>query len=338
MRIAIVNDLKMAVEILKRVVNSVPDYEIAWIAVDGYDAVKKCSMDVPDIILMDLIMPVMDGVESTRQIMKYSPCSILVVTATVEGNMSKVFEAMGHGALDAVATPVFGAKGSIKGGDALLDKVATIGKLIGKTVGSVSKTSAKKKPAAGLIKFPSLAVIGSSTGGPKALASIIYKLPENFNAAVVIVQHVDVKFASGLVDWLNSQTPLNVILAKEGKTIKSGNIYVAGTNDHLIMKKDLTLEYTEEPLKCPFRPSVDAFFKSVAKNWPDKSYAAILTGMGADGAKGLKLLRDKGWYTVAQNEETCIVYGMPKAAVEMGAAKKILPLNEIAASLISYFK
>src|SRR5271157_4861093 len=130
MRIAIVNDLTLAVEVLRRLVRSVPGYEVAWTAGDGVEAVEKCARDCPDLILMDLIMPVMDGVQATKVIMKQSPCAILVVTATVSGNAAKVFEALSFGALDAVATPVFGTAGGIEGGEELLRKIVVIGRLI----------------------------------------------------------------------------------------------------------------------------------------------------------------------------------------------------------------
>ena len=142
MRIAIVNDVRMTVEMLKRVLTSVPDYELAWVAYDGVEAVEKCAKDVPDLILMDLIMPNMDGVQATKIIMKNSPCSILIVTASVSRNISKVFEAMGFGALDVVSTPVLDLKGPGIGGDDLIKKIELIGSLIGKS----AKSTVKKHP------------------------------------------------------------------------------------------------------------------------------------------------------------------------------------------------
>src|SRR5437667_50278 len=132
MRIAIVNDVRLAVEALRRVVTQIPTYKIAWIAYDGEEAVTKCAADTPDVILMDLVMPRMSGSEATRRIMRESPCAILVVTATVEGNAGMVFDAMGLGALDVVQTPTLGPDGNVAGGAQLLAKIATIGKLIGK--------------------------------------------------------------------------------------------------------------------------------------------------------------------------------------------------------------
>ncbi|MGE5656180.1 MAG: chemotaxis response regulator protein-glutamate methylesterase [Actinomycetota bacterium] len=329
MRIAIVNDMLLAVEALRRVVVSVPDYQIAWIARDGADAVAKCAQDLPDLILMDLIMPVMDGVEASRQIMLNSPCAILVVTSTVSGNASKVFEAMGYGALDAVNTPIVGSRGTAEGGAEMLAKIATIAKLIGK---SAPTPATKLKPYSS--KVPPLIAIGSSTGGPKALAAVLSQFPANFPAAIAIVQHVDLQFASGLVDWLNEQTPLTVELASLESQLTVGKVLLAGTNDHLILQSNLTLKYTKEPRDNPYRPSVDVFFKSLVKHWPGKGVGVVLTGMGRDGAEGLKDLQSKGWHTIAQDRSTCVVYGMPKAAAELGAAEDILPLDAIAPAIM----
>lgn len=331
MKIAIVNDLLIAIEAMRRVVVTVPEYQVAWIAKDGAEAVAKCAKDTPDLILMDLIMPVMDGVEATRQIMKNSPCAILVVTASVGKNSGKVFEALGHGALDAVNTPVLGMTGTPEAGKALLAKIATIKKLIGKpTISPQSRTSARTLSS----NLPPLVAIGSSTGGPKALAAILANLPANLGAAIAIVQHVDAEFAPGLVEWLNYQSPLSVTLASEGSPLEVGKVLFAGTNDHLFLKPNLALTYTKEPRDYPYRPSVDVFFESLAENWNRKGTAVLLTGMGRDGAEGLKVLRSKGWHTIAQDRDTCVVYGMPKAAVELGAAVEVLPLDAIAPALM----
>ncbi|HEY9848032.1 MAG TPA: chemotaxis response regulator protein-glutamate methylesterase [Leptolyngbyaceae cyanobacterium] len=336
MRIAIVNDMVMAVETLRRVLMSVPEYEVAWIAMDGAEAVNKCAKDTPDLILMDLIMPVMDGAQATREIMQNSPCAILVVTASVDKNASKVFEAMGYGALDAVRTPVLGANGNPEAAQAVLSKIVTIAKLIGKsTLTSKAKLNTPTSLNISITpsQTPPLVLIGSSTGGPNALAAILSKLPANLGAAIAIVQHVDVQFASGLVEWLNRQTPLTVEVASRGSRLEAGKVVVAGTNDHLCLQASLTLTYIPEPIDYPYRPSVDVFFKSVAQHWSRKGTAVLLTGMGRDGAEGLNVLRQKGWHTIAQDKATSVVYGMPKAAVEMGAAVEVLPLPEIAPAI-----
>jgi two-component system, chemotaxis family, response regulator WspF len=339
MRIAIVNDVAMAVEALKRVLLTAPGHEIAWIARDGADAVARCARDTPDLILMDLFMPVMDGVEATRQIMKQSPCAILIVTASVGKSAGKVFEAMGYGARDAVDTPILGTQGSLDITQPLLTKIATLSKLIGKaplpsTPQSQSKFTSFSTPSTSSTLLPPLVAIGSSTGGPKALATILSRLPANFGAALAIVQHVDMQFSSGLVDWLNQQTPLTVRLAVVGDRLEKGVVFVAGTNDHLSLRSDFTLHYIKEPVDYPYRPSVDVFFKSLAQHWSSKAIAVLLTGMGQDGAEGLSLLRSRGWHTIAQDEKSSVVYGMPKAAVQLNAAVEVLPPEAIVNSLM----
>ena len=151
------------------------------------------------------------------------------------------------------------------------------------------------------------------------MAELLSFLPAGLEAVVVIVQHVDMEFSSSLTDWLDAQTPLKMNLAREGAWPETGNGYVAGTNDHLILTTDLRFSYTQEPRNNPYRPSVDTFCMSVAEYWPENGVAILLTGMGRDGANGLAILRRAGWYTIAQDEATSVVYGMPKAAKELGA-------------------
>ena len=337
MRIAIVNDLAIATAALRRVLQTVSDYQVIWTARDGAEAVAKCAQDPPDIILMDLLMPVMDGVEATRQIMKHSPCRILIVTASAQKNLAKVYEAMGHGALDAVDTPVLSGVDSANTANELLAKVARIRKLLKQPS---SKIQAKKSTSllplerrSGLSSAVPLVAIGSSTGGPKALAAILSQLPASFGAAIAIVQHIDAQFSSGFVDWLRQQTVLPIRIAVAGDRLEKGTILVAGTNDHLYLKPDLTLGYTKEPINYPYRPSVDVFFKSIAQHWTRKGTAILLTGMGRDGAEGLSALKLQGWHTIAQDQHSCVVYGMPKAAVELNAAVEVLSPDAIATTL-----
>jgi two-component system response regulator WspF len=334
MRIAIVNDMLLAVEALRRVVATVLEYEVAWVARDGAEAVTKAAQDTPDLILMDLLMPELDGVAATRQIMAQSPCAIVLVTATVSGYGAKVFEAMGYGALDAVNTPVLGPQGQGASGTELLAKIAMVAKLIGKSPARKLRSLDQAKSASFAQPPLSLVVIGASTGGPQALRTILSHFPANFPAAVVVIQHVDAQFAPGLTEWLNQQTALPVQIAQHGQSLQASTVYVATTNHHLVVQADLTLAYTPEPTQSVYRPSVDVFFKSVAAHWPRKGVAMLLTGMGKDGAIGLKSLHAAGWHTIAQNRETCVVYGMPKAAVELSAAKEVLPLAAIAPACI----
>lgn len=342
MRIAIVNDLSLAVVILRQVLATEPKYELAWVAMDGKEAVEKCAEDTPDLILMDLIMPVMDGVEATRLIMENNPCPILVVTASVGVNASKVFEAMGYGALDAVKTPILDPDAGAKGADVLIRKIEIIAKLCDTRVNHSEESLVRAAtPPMATTEFPMLAV-GASTGGPRALVDILAALPADFMPPTVIIQHVDRQFSESLAVWLTEQTGKQVRIAKEGMRLSEGEVVLAGTSDHLVMDHNLGLHYTTEPKDSAYRPSIDVFFKSVAKAWPQqeatKGVAVILTGMGHDGAEGLKLLHDLGWHTIAQDQESCIVYGMPKVAVEIGAATEVIPLKRIAESITKNLK
>jgi len=327
-RIAIVNDVRAATEALRRVVTESTDHEIAWMAADGVEAVAMAKRDRPDLILMDLLMPHMDGVQATREIMRVAPCAILVVTATVSGNISLVYEAMGHGALDAVDTPMLGPSGEHHGRQALVEKIATIAKLVGP--GADARRLGRSGPPSGP---PKLLLIGASTGGPKAIAGILAPLPADWNVAVIVVQHVDVAFAPGLAKWLGDQTGRPVRVIEEGHRPAAGDVLVAGTNDHLLFTKERTLVYREEPKQIFFRPSVDVFFWSVAEYWPTPGLAVLLTGMGSDGAKGLLALRARGWHTVAQDQASSIVWSMPKAAIELNAACEVLPLEGMPAAI-----
>lgn len=335
MRIAIVNDMLMALEAMRRVIAKRADWQIAWMARDGAEAAKKCVLDTPDIILMDLIMPVMNGAEATKQIMRDSPCAILVVTATVEGNMPLVFEAMGHGALDAIKTPVLGVDGKLQGAAELEGKIDLISKLVGRGKQHVPALVALGGPVADNHFLPPLIVIGASTGGPAALMEIFRQLPNGFPAAFVVIQHVDILFSSDLADWLGRQCRLPVKVAETGCQPEKGTIWIAGTNDHLIMTPERKLSYRAEPKDNFYRPSVDVFFHSVAVNWAARGLGVVLTGMGRDGAEGLLSLRKTGWRTIAQDKKTSVVFGMPKAAAECGAAKIILPIDRIAPELIA---
>lgn len=329
MRIGIVNDVRAACEALRRVVDSLPDHEIAWTAADGVEAVAMAKRDRPDLILMDLIMPHLDGVQATRQIMASVPCAILVVTATVSGNISLVYEAMGFGALDAVDTPMLGPAGEVSGAGALVEKIGMIAKIVGS-----SETRRPVRPAAPAAP-PKLVVVGASTGGPKAVSDLLAPLPHDWNVAVLVVQHVDVAFSQGLAKWLGDRTGRAVRVAEHGQQPAAGDVLLAGTNDHLVLSKARTLEYREEPREVFFRPSVDVFFESVVDHWPQTGAALLLTGMGKDGAKGLLKLRTRGWHTMAQDEASSVVWSMPKAGIELGAACEVLPVDQMARSLVA---
>lgn len=347
MRIGITNDLLIATETLREILVRSGQHQVAWTAPDGAEAVRLCAVDKPDLVLMDLSMPGMDGLPAIRQIMAQTPCPILVVTASVNGSSARVFEALGAGALDAVNTPSFGSEDKQADPAALLFRIETIGRLIGKLEGKSQKAEGRiqqpgtKRREAGA-SYPTanschaasdsspLVVIGSSAGGPAALATLLRQLDPQFPAGIVIVQHLAESFASGLVDWLGQQSSLPVRLAREGDRPAPGVVLVAGTSDHLVFVNHNTLGYTPLPKEGAYRPSVDVFFTSVSEHRAGEVIGVLLTGMGRDGARGLRTLREAGHLTLAQDRASCAVYGMPKAAAELDAASEILALEKIA--------
>ena len=336
LKIAIVNDSLLAAESLRRVVDSVPEYKLVWVAYNGREAVQRCSEHCPDIVLMDLIMPEMDGVEATRRISTDFDCAILVVTATVNGHAGKVFEAMGAGALDAVNTPVLGESGLGEGRDSLIRKIDTIAMLLrGKPYRrrEPAPTARTAPPAIGGIP---LIAIGASTGGPSALREVLQALPADPGVAVAIVQHVDEQFSASFTAWLDEHAPLPVRQARPGDRFETGTALVCGREDHLVFTRGGTLDYTPEPRELVYRPSVDVFFNSLAEYYTNQLVGVLLTGMGKDGAAGLKAIRERGWLTLAQDKETCAVYGMPKAAKELDAATEVLPLGGIGPRLAEW--
>ncbi len=329
MKIAIVNDMFMAAEALRRAVVTNTDHRVIWIAENGRDAVARCATDLPDLILMDLIMPEMDGVEATRRIMAATPCAILIVTASVDGNAAQVFAAMGCGALDATNTPLLGTQGNEAGRAELLAKLKIIEMLIRpRRVPSEQPKAlrANARPPAGY----QLVAIGASSGGPSALMTILAALPTDFPLPIVVIQHVDAQFAPELVAWLGTHTALKVRVAKSDVRLEPGVVYVAARDAHLVLNGWGALSYSAQPQDLPYRPSIDVFFNSVQQYGRGCCIAILLTGMGRDGAEGLLHLRRDGHLTIAQDQATCAVYGMPRAAAELDAAVHVLPLLDIA--------
>jgi len=326
MNIAIVNDSALAIEAIRRVLAADPRHRVLWTARDGREAVQQCATAAPDLVLMDMIMPNVDGVEATRQIMHAHPCPILVVTASVRENCGRVFEAMGAGAIDVVATP---SLDDVAGRDALLEKIDLIGQLTGGA--SRAKLRQNHGPQA---LAPAVVLLGASAGGPAALAEILNALPRNFPASVIIVQHVDERFAGELAEWLNTRSVLPVRAAREGDRPVAGQVLLAAQAEHLVFGPGGILGYTPHPEATPYRPSVDRLFESALTGWTKPLVAALLTGMGRDGAKGLRALRDAGHLTIAQDEATSALYGMPKAAALLDAAREILPLPRIAPRIV----
>jgi two-component system response regulator WspF len=283
-------------------------------------------------LLMDLLMPVMDGVEATRRIMAATPCAILIVTGDVTRNTSKIFAAMGAGAVDVVATPTLVSEADST--HALMNKIRLVGKL-----GIPRFQTPRSVPA--LRDAPELAglvAIGASAGGPPAVAHVLRDLSPELRVAVLVVQHVDSEFVDSMADWFGSQASFPVRVAREGDQPHPQQVYVAGGDMHLVLRPDRTLGYEREPSDALYRPSADVLFDSVATNWRGIVVGVVLSGMGRDGTKGLTTLRAKGARTIAQDAATSAVYGMPRAAAEANAATDVLALERIGPFLNELFR
>jgi len=365
MQVGIVNDLRVVAEALRRLIADTPGFQVAWVAFDGEAAIEKYRDHPVDIVLMDLIMPGLDGVETTDALMKIRPCAILVVTATVTGNRELVYAAMGKGALDAVNTPDASSPTGIA---EFRRKLLTVSRLVKhaahpthrvpqvRTLGpglpqmpapaaspfARPSASSARRPVASHPdnRTPTLIGIGASTGGPQAIATILRALPPDFNAAIVIVQHLDRQFVPGLQRWLQRETQLPIRLATEDEPLHRGGVWLADCENHLIVRpsKDggLHLHYTEEPVDTPHRPSVDTFMESLAQLRGIHRCGVLLTGMGADGAAGLLALHESGAPTFAQDPASCVVYGMPAVALKLGAVQEPTLLTDIAPRLLEF--
>ena len=339
-RVAIVNDLAMAREALRRVVLSVPGTEVAWMAENGAEALRRALADRPDLVLMDLIMPVVDGVECTRRLMREAPCPVVVVTATVEGNASRVYDAIGAGALDAVETPRLSPDGA-RGERPLVEKIEAVRRMRAadlagagtapSPIARAADAASSARPGAGC---PVIA-IGASTGGPQAVAAVLDGIPNPAPAGIVVVQHMDPHFLPGLATWLSGRTQRAVRLVRAGDRPDPAAILVAGEARQLVMRADGSMDYVDGDPSAVHRPSVDVFFESLAAARAVGGGAMLPTGMGRDGAAGLLALRRAGWPTYAQDRDTSVVWGMPGAAHTMGAVEHLLPLGELGPAVLA---
>ncbi|MDD2769406.1 MAG: chemotaxis-specific protein-glutamate methyltransferase CheB [Methylococcus sp.] len=336
MRIAIVNGDRLAVEILRAVVEPAPGLDVCWTAQDGGEAVARCAADTPDLILMGMQLQGMDGVEATRRIMGATPCPVLVVTATIAGAFTRVYDAIAAGALDAVETPRrIGGEPGLAGAEELLRKIGTVSSL----AAPLARGLALPKPAsgAGRAGVPVVA-IGASTGGPQALGVVLSALPADFPAAVLVVQHLDACFADHLAQWLARKTPLAVRLLDRPEPIAPGTVFLAAREAHMVLDEQLRLRYAEAGGAANHCPSVDRLFDSLAALPGLKGCGVLLTGMGQDGAAGLLAMRRAGLMTIAQDEGTSVVWGMPGSAVRQNAAGDVLPLERIAPAVVRYIR
>ncbi len=333
-RVLVVDDSPLMCKLLTTVLNADPEILAVAVANNGKEAVELAPCLQPDIITMDMDMPVMDGAEATKQIMAYHPTPILIVSSSVfKLGMEKVFKAISYGALDVIDKGEIEFVGDKKSGEALVAKIKFLTSvrvtdpslMKFRHERSVVDLKAPKKKASDKI-----VAIVASTGGPQALLKILKRLSEDFPCGIVIVQHITSGFLPGLVDWLAKECKIRVKIGEESEEIRPGVAYIAPDNFHMKVKEGGRLSLSDEPANNGHKPSGDVLLESVAKIYGKRSVAVILTGLGRDGAMGMKAVKQSQGMTLAQNEKSCVVFGMPNAAIEMKAVYKVLPLEKIA--------
>jgi chemotaxis response regulator CheB len=318
--------------VLARAVRGVPGWAVTWKVATPEEAVAHCAAVRPDVLLVGLAGDGRQTIAAIAHVVRTWSCTVLALAAA-QATPGLVMEAIGAGAVDAVPAPAVAADGSLAGVDEVVRKLRTVASLTSSPPLN-RPAPVPDQPETPARAAPLLVAIGASTGGPAALATVLGGLPATLAAAVVVVQHVDERFAGSLASWLQGQVVLPVRVADEGAVPAEGQVALAATNEDMVVGRDLALHYRAPADGSFYHPSVDAFFGSVAATWPSRGVAVLLTGIGRDGADGLLALRQRGWHTVAQDEATSVVYGMPKAARDAGAAVEILAVKDIAPAIV----
>ncbi len=341
-KVLIVEDSAVARELLVHIFEADPAIQIVGTVHDGADALEAVLRKRPDVITMDIHMPRLDGMEATRRIMETCPTPIVIVSGTADPHEAAInFRVMEAGALALLRRPE---------GIGHPDYAMTARELV-QTVKLMSEVRVvrrwprvRRDPR---VEVPwerqiprspadvKIVALGASTGGPPVLQTILSRLPKSFPAPVVIVQHMADGFVEGFVEWLAQSTDLSVRVASHGETIHSGCAYVAPDGFQMKVTRPGVIALTNDEPESAHRPSVSYLFRSVASVYADKAVAVLLTGMGRDGAEELKVLRDKGAVTLAQDQATSAVFGMPGEAVRLNAATYVLPPERIAAALVN---
>ncbi len=332
LHIGIASDDPQRINIFKKILTTYTHHIIDWVDANPLGILESHPTQKLNLLLIDISCENLDGPAITKVIVEKYKGEVLLFTNSISHDASKVFEAMGNGALDVITLPNEQNNDS-REVEVLIKKVDNVGKLL------QSKLEFQNNPkhtVAQTLDTTPLIAIGSSTGGPTALVKVLQKLPLNLKAAIVIVQHVDHQFADTLAHWLDEQIALPVRVACNRDRPEAGKVLLAATNDHLSMRSDMSLCYQVEPADYSYRPSVDVFFNCAVQYWKGEILGILLTGMGRDGAIGLHTMRQQGFPTIAQDEQSSTVFGMPKAAIELNAACKIMDIDTIGDEIVHY--
>jgi two-component system chemotaxis response regulator CheB len=330
LRILIAEDTRLFIQALRDVLEEDRGIVVCGMACNGREAVLKAKELKPDLIIMDINMPVMSGMEAIEEIMATNPTPILVVTANASQRV--LFQALEHGALDLVLKQRVWPSGEKEQAE-FREKVRLLSDV--RVIRHVAAKLTRIKEGKGISTETKHAVaIAGSTGGPQALHRLLSALPVDFPAPVLVVQHMADGFSHGLVNWLEGECPLQVQIASHGDPIKPGRVLLAPDGVHMkVGKSGAVVLDSSEPVSGQ-RPSATVLFKSVARAFGTRAVGVVITGMGKDGAEGLRDIFEVGGITIAQDEQTSLVYGMPKAAAELGVVQSVLPLDQIPQALL----
>ncbi|MGG3160527.1 chemotaxis response regulator protein-glutamate methylesterase [Geobacillus stearothermophilus] len=317
-----------------------PRLEVVGTARNGQEALDKIALLRPDVVTLDVEMPVMNGLETLRRIMHKQPLPVVMVSSTTREGAENTITAMQYGAVDFVAKP----SGPIsldlyKVKDELIRKVLHASEANVRTLAAHRPALAARRPPAQTARSQKTVVaIGTSTGGPRALETVLTQLPPDFAAPVVIVQHMPKGFTKSLADRLNALAAITIKEAEDGELLRNGTAYIAPGGVHLAVDEEngmLKARFDESPPRAGHRPAVDVLFESLAAIRCCRKVAVIMTGMGADGTAGLKKLKEnENVKVIAEARETAVVFGMPKAAIEAGVVDAVAPLEAIAAAIV----
>jgi two-component system chemotaxis response regulator CheB len=338
--VMIVDDSLIAINLIRRALATAPDIEVVGTAANGREALELIPRLNPAVVCTDIHMPVMDGLELTGQVMEKYPRPILVVSISVFQGSLNAFKLLAAGALDVVSKPLIESESAyISIASELISKIRILsGVRVFHRIARVRIEPPPRPLATPALKIKApvrIIVIGASTGGPPALQAILSTLPPHFPLPIVCVQHISKGFQEGLVQWLSVICNLKVAVAREGGAPAPGTIYFPQEESHLKFDRGGRFVIHSEPPFQGHRPSITVTMRSAAENYGSGAVGILLTGMGSDGAEGMREIAGCGGVTIAQDEKSSVVFGMAKQAVEMGAAQLVLPLNGIAEAMLT---